>query len=106
MALFKEALGVMRESGLAEGRLASCLDWMAAVLSRMGEPQRAATLFGAAEAEWRITGVTRHPLDVLERERDLRAVQAQLDEQAFADARAHGQAMTVPEAIAYAIGET
>jgi hypothetical protein len=83
-----------------------CLEWAAALLGRTGEPLRAATLFGAAEAVWRTSGTTRHPLRELPHERDVQAVQSQLEQQAFADAWAHGQAMTAPQAIAYALGET
>lgn len=43
------------------------------------------------------------PTERVERERQIEAVRALLDETAFAEAWAEGQAMTLEQAIAYAI---
>ena len=83
------------------------LDWLAATLTATGEPVQAATLYGAADLTWRNRpGLFSHPFDEVDRQRHLDAVQAQLDEQTFAEAWACGRSMTMPEAIAYALGET
>jgi len=91
---------------LVGNTLGHCLDWLAAVVGATGDPIRAATLFGAAEVVWQTNRVVRSPLDHLARERDIHAVQAQIDRQTFADAWAHGRSMTTPEVIGYSLGET
>lgn len=105
------ALSQQRESSFGGAMVGQRLDWLAATLGAIGEPVRAATLFGAADATWqgrrpRPPSGFRHPFDDVDREGDLHAVQAQLDEQTFAKAWARGRSMTTPEVIAYALGET
>jgi hypothetical protein len=46
-----------------------------------------------------------HPVDKDDYERDVALARAQLGEEAFAAAWAEGQAMSLEEAIAYALGE-
>ena len=107
LALFREALTVTRGSWLVGNTLGHCLDWLATVIGAMGDPIRAATLFGAAEVVWQTDRVVRSPLDHLARERDIHAVQAQIDQQTFAEAVAHGRSMTTPAVvIGYSLGET
>ena len=65
--------------------------------------ERSATLFGAADhiCPWAIHTIS--PTERAERANILTAVRAALGEEAFAAAWAAGQAMTVEEAMAYAI---
>jgi non-specific serine/threonine protein kinase len=107
MTLLKAALAEMSEIGVPDTRVVGlCLGWMADILIRTGNPARAAILLGAAEPTWRTRGMALHPRDRAARERNLKAVQTQLDQDAFADSWAYGESMTTPEAIAYALGET
>jgi tetratricopeptide (TPR) repeat protein len=60
MADFEAALDLMRTAELAGHSLADCLDWPAAVATAQGRPLKAARLFGAAEAQWRVSGAVRY----------------------------------------------
>jgi len=65
---------------------AYCLEWLAAAICSAGDPQRAARLYGAAEAQWRRSGAIRPPLDQQSHEEDLRALRAQLADDELAQA--------------------
>ncbi|MBV9602192.1 MAG: tetratricopeptide repeat protein [Chloroflexi bacterium] len=102
MACFRVALSG-GEADLVGPTLGQLLAWTAAVLGATGEPLRATRLFGAADSVWLASGTLRYPFDDAAFERDLRRVQAQLDDAAFASALAEGRAMSAVEAIAYAL---
>jgi hypothetical protein len=55
-----------------------------------GEPLSAAKLFGAADSLWLASGSKRYPFDDVAFARDLRGVQAQLDDATFASAVGEG----------------
>jgi predicted ATPase len=103
--LFKEGLETMRKAGFAGGTLSSYLECTAIALRRLEDPLRAARLFGAAESQWRASGMMRGPVDNLTHERELRAVRAQLDEDAFEGAWHEGLAMSSSRAVAVALDE-
>jgi non-specific serine/threonine protein kinase len=105
MAVFRDALAG-GEAILMGPTLGQLLDWTAASFGATGEPLRAARLFGAADAVWRTSGTVRNPFDDVAYERDLRNVQAQLDDVAFAAALSEGNAMSAADAIAHALRET
>ncbi len=71
---------------------------LAGVASAQGQAARAARLFGAAGGDPPPIPAHRH-----EWERNMAAVRAQLDEEAFAAAWAEGRAMALEQAIAYAL---
>jgi predicted ATPase/transcriptional regulator with XRE-family HTH domain len=98
-----QALEVIRASRLLGQPLADSLDWVAALAASQGEPVRAATLFGAAEARWRAMGGVRYAPDRPAYERDVTNVRAQLDAESLVAAWAEGQAMSPDRAIAYAL---
>jgi len=58
---------------------------------------------GAAQALIENTDAVIGPADRIEVERDISAVRTQLGEEAFAPAWAEGRAMTLDQAIAYAL---
>jgi hypothetical protein len=67
--------------------------------------QRAVRLYGAAEALREAIGM---PLPLYERtqyERDIEASRKNLDERTFTNARAEGRAMTLEQAVAFALEE-
>jgi tetratricopeptide (TPR) repeat protein len=101
---YQESLRLIRAiGGLSRQYMTGCLQGMAALANRTQTPERAATLFGAAEAlaAYGPTPATlvSHPAYT----RDVAATRAQLDEAAFEAAWAEGRAMTLDQAIAYAL---
>jgi hypothetical protein len=96
----------MRESGLAGYWLGHCLDWVAADLDRLGDPRRAARVFGAADAHWRTIGVARSfPLSDPDHELEVHAVQAELGQDAFVAAWTDGRAMIPAQVFRLALYE-
>jgi non-specific serine/threonine protein kinase len=75
---------------------------LAGSLGALGDPVRAAHLFGAAQAFLERRGTLIDPSDQPEHDRNIAIVRAQLDEAAFEAAWAEGQAMTFDQAVAYA----
>ena len=83
--------------------MAGSLEGLAAVALACGRPERAARLFATAAT---VRDAITAPLSPAERviiDADLEAVCACLAENAFASAWAEGQAMTIDEAVAYAL---
>ena len=75
---------------------------LAGSLGALGEPMRAAHLFGAAHAFLERSGTLIDPSDQPEHDRNIAFVRAQLGEAAFEAAWAEGQAMTFDQAVAHA----
>jgi hypothetical protein len=76
-----------------------------ATLAAEGEPERAARLWGAAEAILEQIEVIAYPhaADRSSYDHQLAAARASLDEQTWEEAWAEGQATTTEEAVAYAL---
>jgi hypothetical protein len=72
------------------------------VTSGQGQPKRAARLFGAVAAVYEGLG-DQSMVHQRELERDVAAARAQLDEATWAAAWAAGRAMTLEQAIVYAL---
>ncbi len=100
-ALFEESLPLYREANNTPG-VASCLVGLAGVAAE-GQPERAARLLGAAQALLDRTSSVVEPADRIEIEREIAAVRTQLGEETFAPAWAEGRAMTLEQAITYAL---
>jgi len=101
-ALFQESLTLRREIDDAEG-LAGSLEALAAVTAARGQLARGARLLAAAGTVRQTTGT---PVPLTERaghERTLSRVCDGLGAEAFAAAWAEGQAMSLPDAVAYAL---
>ncbi len=108
-----ESLTLRREIGDRAGGMAWCLEKLAEIaltngqresVSRRDEDfQRAARLFGAAEALREPIGSVIDLVDQPEYERQLAILRAQLDEATFAAAWAEGRTMTMEQAIEYAL---
>jgi non-specific serine/threonine protein kinase len=103
-ALTMEALAQLRELHLRFG-IASALQGLAGPVGAKGQAERAAQLIGAGEALYEAMGVRPQSSDQSEIDRIVAAVREQLDEAAFEAARAAGRAMSLEEAVAYALGE-
>jgi predicted ATPase/DNA-binding CsgD family transcriptional regulator len=103
-ALAMEALNLLWERRL-EYHVPMGMVMLAGPVGAQGQPGRAARLLGAAEALLEAMGVGLQPADQLEADRYVAAVRKQLDGAAFEAARAEGRAMSLEEAVAYALGE-
>jgi hypothetical protein len=79
------------------------LEVFAALIAVEGEPERAARLYGAAEALREVIGAPLPPNERPRYEREVAAARAQLDEERFRAAWAEGRAMSMEEAISYAL---
>jgi predicted ATPase/transcriptional regulator with XRE-family HTH domain len=100
--LLEESLAMSRDLGDRRG-CAECLEELAQVASAQGKPEWAACIYGAAEALREALGAplllsARAPYD-----RAVAAVRAALDAGAFAGRWAEGRAMTLEQAIGYAL---
>lgn len=100
-ACFRESLIMFQELGNKRG-IIECLAGLASLAAAQGQPQGAARLLAAAEAQLSASGAAWWPADRVEYERNLSAIQAALDQETLAATWAEGQAMTLAEAIAYA----
>jgi predicted ATPase/transcriptional regulator with XRE-family HTH domain len=103
-ALLAESLVLVRETG-QQDVIAWCLAGLGMVAMAQGRAERAARLLGAAKAPFDATGSYLLPPDRAEFDRNAAAANAQLGEEAFAAAWEAGQALTLDQAIAYALGE-
>jgi len=97
----RESLAVLRETG--NPLYMQNLELLAAAVSMRGEHERAAWLFGAAEALREAVGAFVLPLYRAEYERGVAAVRSGLDEVAFSAAWSEGRAMTPEQAVEYAL---
>jgi tetratricopeptide (TPR) repeat protein len=103
-ALIIGALAQLRELHLVYG-IAPALLSMVGPVGAKGQAERAARLLGAGEMLFEAMGVQPQPADQLEIDRYVTAVREQLDEVTFWAARAAGRAMSLEEAVAYALDE-
>ncbi len=118
-ALCRESLGLNMEVRDKQG-MAACLAALAGVAVARGQavslptgngPPRqtffrcVAQLFGIVEALLNDVGTRLLPADNIEYERHVAAVRSQLDEATFAAAWAAGRAMTLVQALAYALAD-
>jgi hypothetical protein len=103
-ACYGEALRQCQESA-DKPAIAGCLSGLAAVAAQ-SQAERAARLFGAAEALREAVGFHFTPLDPGGYDRHVAALRAQLDEEAYAAAWAEGRAMPLEQAAAYALEGT
>jgi predicted ATPase/DNA-binding CsgD family transcriptional regulator len=79
--------------------------FLAGALAAMGEPERAARLFGAVDALLRPMGVDLEPGDQPEFARDLARVQANLGMQVFDQCWEEGRTMSWDDMVVCALGE-
>jgi non-specific serine/threonine protein kinase len=81
------------------------LEGMACISAAEGTSERAARLFGAAEALREAVGYQQVPKEDAWREPYLAAARSQLDEASWEEAWAEGRAMSMEQAIDYALSE-
>jgi predicted ATPase/class 3 adenylate cyclase len=98
---FKSLSGWL-EIGVRQG-IISALWTLAGPTDRLGESQKAARLLGASQALFHEMGAADHPSDLPQLALYMNAVQEQLGQQAFDEAWEAGQAMTLEQAVTYAL---
>ncbi len=98
--------GLMTSIGLNDKcSIANNLIGLAGTIGNLGEPERAAQLFGAAEALRQMIDVHIQPGDLPDYERNLAAIQAQLDDVTFKSAWEEGRTMSLEQSIEAALNE-
>ena len=100
--LYKESLALYRDLGHKVG-ITECLDDLANVAVALAKPRRAARLLGATEAIRSVIGVSPTPVQLAVRQGTIATVATELGDQGHASAWGEGQAMSVEQAIAYAL---
>jgi hypothetical protein len=103
-ALQRESLALVRDLG-QKWEIALCLEGLAEVAGTKGQPERATQLYGASEALREAMGAPLPPVEHANYERGIASVRTQLGESVFAEAWVAGRAMTLDQAIAYALAE-
>jgi len=98
-ALCQRSLALVREIDNKEG-ISTCLEGLADIVARQGEPLWAARLWGAAEALRETIGTPLPPVARDTYERSVAAARTQLGEKSFAAAWAEGRSMTPEQALA------
>lgn len=102
--LFEEGLTLSAEVGEASN-VAYCLEGLAAIAASEGRLERAARLWGAAEAILEPIEVIAYPYatDRSLHDRQVAAARERLDQETWTRAWAEGRAMTIEQAIEYAL---
>jgi predicted ATPase/class 3 adenylate cyclase/Tfp pilus assembly protein PilF len=102
VALYRESLSLYQQVGDKPG-VAECLKELAKVTGKLGQPVHAVRLFGAAEALREALKGSLLPDERISYERSVAEARARLDETTFAAAWAEGRAMTLEQAILFAL---
>ncbi|MFL5732354.1 MAG: tetratricopeptide repeat protein, partial [Chloroflexia bacterium] len=103
--LLQDSLKMHREAGNKHG-IAECLAALAGVSASQGHPNRAVRLFGAADALLERLMAPLTPADRTQYDTDLAATRSQLDAPTWQAAWAEGRALTLDQAIVYALETT
>ena len=102
VVLCRESLVISRQLG-DKTYIAFCLTALAGLIQAVGDAVRAARLFGAMEMLLESLDAVLDSVGSLAYDSDLTAARLQLGEAAFEEARAEGRALTVEQAMAYAL---
>ncbi|MEZ4865980.1 MAG: helix-turn-helix domain-containing protein [Caldilineaceae bacterium] len=101
-ALCRESL-LLNQAARSKQGVIACLALLAAVMNGRGQPRRAAQLFGGVAAQLAAIAEPLLPLDQAEYVQSITSVQGKLAPIDYALAWQSGQAMTLAQAIAYAL---
>ena len=99
-----ESLRIFHAHSTTAG-VAGSLYELALVSEAEGRPERAARLFGAADALRETTGASLSPSETVVNEQAAQRASASLGDAAFAAARADGRALSLEDAVALAVTE-
>lgn len=103
--LFTESLEMYREREDPRG-FANCFAGLGELRRVQGRGEQAVRLLGFAEASLQSSGRALVPADRVEYERSIAAARSQLDEASFNKAWGEGRAMSLEQAVEYALKET
>ncbi len=101
--LWEQSLHNFREANYPIGVVFN-VEGLASLAVQQGRPARAARLLAWADAMRETISDPRPPVEQADVDRDLAVIHAQLDETTFKAEQAAGRAMTLEEAIEYALG--
>ena len=101
-AMFKESLVLNQELGHQVG-VTACVAGLAAAIGARGDKIKAVELFGAVDSSLHVMDSPMFNTDQVEYQRDLSSVRSALDEMTFNAAWAKGHAMTLEQAVDYAM---
>jgi hypothetical protein len=104
MTLLNESLILRKDVGSKPG-IAECFERLGMVAAELGRLERAARLLGAAEALREATGTPVQAVDRADRERAAASVRSGSEAKRLDQAWAEGRAMTLEQAIEYALEE-
>jgi tetratricopeptide (TPR) repeat protein len=102
--LYRESLSLSWDTGL-NPLVQSALEGFTCVAGARGETDRAARLWGAAQALHETKGILRDPDFLAEADARISAVRSGMGEKAWEEAWRKGRAMMLDEAVAYALEE-
>jgi hypothetical protein len=102
--LYRESLSLSWEMGL-NPIVQSALEGFACVAAARGEAERAARLWGVAQASHEAKGIPRDTDFLAEADARISAVRSGIGEEAWEEAWRRGRLMTLDEAISYALAE-
>jgi predicted ATPase len=103
-SLYQECLRMHTTTG-TRGSIAHSLEALAAVAAGQGQSEKAARLWGAAQALREAIGAPLPPVDVTDYEHSVEAARSAAGESSFAAAWAAGRALALEQAIAEALEE-
>jgi predicted ATPase/DNA-binding SARP family transcriptional activator len=103
--LFRESLMRNQELGHQIG-IAGAMTGLAALALEVGKLSRAAQLYGSIEGRLAALSLPLYITDQVEFNRGISALRARLDEKTYAKFWTKGKAMSLDEAIAFALGES
>jgi tetratricopeptide (TPR) repeat protein len=100
---FQQSFATAREHKI-DSMTVLCLAGLAGLASVRGEPERAARLFGAVSVLREANAAGMPEVDRIEHDYNLAILRSMLDDDTFTAAWSEGRAMTMEQAIAYALG--
>jgi predicted ATPase/class 3 adenylate cyclase len=100
--LYRESLALFGEAG-DKWAATECVEGLAIIASAQGNPEQAARLFGGAETAREAFGITTPRPEAGDQEHFWAAIRERPEGTAFAAAWAEGRAMTLEQAIEYAL---
>ena len=102
--IFRESLSLSWDAGLNQ-LVQSALEGFACVAGAKGDSERAARLWGAAQSLHETKGIPRDDDFLAEADARISAVRLGMGEEAWEEALREGRAMTLDEAVSYALEE-